>query len=145
MLMEQRTILLNLVHSVKFNYELEKSVGLHVELQPVYGVRDENPFVTQHRFTDIDFGSLYMGTFSSSFTIPDSWVPEKLPANTALYSPDRSISVKRMIEKTGNELKIQILVSINKESYPAGDYDAIRAFFKEMIVMLDEPILFPVK
>ena len=135
----------NLVHSVKFNYELKKSGGYYMLNYNLFTGFDENPFVTQHRFTDIDFGSLYQGTFRSSITIPDSWVPEKLPANTALYSPDRSISVKRMIEKTGNELKIQILVSINKESYPAVDYDAIRAFFKEMIVLLDEPILFPVK
>jgi hypothetical protein len=135
----------NLVHSVKFNYELKKSGGYYMLNYNLFTGFDENPFVTQHRFTDIDFGSLYIGTFSSTITIPDSWKPEKLPANTALYSPDRSISCKRMIEKNGNELKIQILVSINKESYPAGDYDAIRAFFKDMIALLDEPILFPVK
>jgi hypothetical protein len=140
-----RTDSSGLIQKIKFNYDLKKSGNYFLLNYNLFSAFTENPFITQHRFTDIDFGAQYNSVFNAQFSFPSNWTPEKLPANKAIYYADRSMVFKRSMEKTGNQIKINILFSINKESYTADEYENIKAFFKEMMDLLEEPILFSSK
>ncbi|HET7896028.1 MAG TPA: hypothetical protein VFL47_00110, partial [Flavisolibacter sp.] len=102
---------------------------------------DENPFVTQYRFTDIDFGTKYNGVVTASIMLPESFTIETLPANKKLVSVDRSMSVSRQLQKEDHMISLRFAIAINRERYAADEYEVIKSFYKEMIDLLNEPIL----
>lgn len=132
---------LAMVNQLKFHYELKKAGGYHLMTTNLFTGLNENPFTTQHRFTDIDFGTKYHGTLMGQFTLPPSLVPEALPSNKLLVSPDKSLSMRRFYELKGQELNLRVEIFINNESYPSADYDMLKEFYKQMIALLNEPIL----
>lgn len=134
-----------LVQTLKYSSTLKKSGGYYLVNYNLFTGFNENPFITQQRFTDIDFGARYLASVAGTFTYPPSWVPEQLPANKTLVSPDRTMSVSRAMQKDGNTINVLLSVKINKESYSAEEYDMVKAFFSQMTDLFNEPILFKAK
>lgn len=130
-----------LKQSLSFHYDLKKSGGYYLLNTNLFTGLTENPFITQYRFTDIDFGSKYNGTVYGIYSLPSSLTTETLPANKKLVSPDRSMSVSRIFEKSDNQIQARYTIEINREMYDAEEYESVKAFFKEMIDLLNEPIL----
>ena len=134
-----------MVNQLKFHYELKKAGGYHLLTTNLFTGFNENPFITEHRFTDIDFGTKYQGTLIGNFTLPASFIPENLPANKALVSPDQSLSVRRIMEFKDQQLSVRVEIAINNESYLSADYEMIKEFYKQMIGLLNEPVLLKTK
>ena len=130
-----------LKQSLTFHYDLKKSGGYYLLNTNLFTGLTENPFITQYRFTNIDFASRYNGTIYGSYFLPESLTIESLPANKKLVSPDRSMSVSRLFEKKDNQIQSRFTIEINRELYDAEEYESVKAFFKEMIDLLNEPLL----
>jgi transglutaminase-like putative cysteine protease len=130
-----------LQEEVKFHYNLKQAGGYYLLSANLFTGLSENPFITQYRFTDIDFGSKYRGSVVAHFALPSAFTTETLPPNKKLVSPDRSMSITRTIEKGDNEIGINYLIEINREKYLAEEYEMVKAFFGEMINLLNEPVL----
>lgn len=127
--------------AVDFHFDLKKSGGYYLLSPNLFTGLNENPFITQYRFTDIDFGSKYSGVVTANIQLPESFAVEALPTNKKLVSQDRSMMVSRLLEKTDNQISLRYNMEINRERFAAVEYETVKAFFKEMIDLLNEPIL----
>ena len=130
-----------LKEDVRFHYDLKKSGGYYLLNYNLFTGLTENPFITQYRFTDIDFGTKYSLVLSGNYTLPSSLIAETLPVNKKIVSPDRTMSVSRYVEKADNRISVKILMEINQEKYVADDYEMVKAVFKEAVNLLNEPVL----
>ncbi|MGZ5135893.1 MAG: transglutaminase-like domain-containing protein, partial [Flavitalea sp.] len=135
----------DLKHQLKFHYDLKKAGGYYLLNYNLFTGLEENPFSTEHRFSDIDMGTKALTTLVGSFELPSSLIPESLPANKTLVSPDKSLSVSRIMEKSGNLLNLRINIAINRESFAASEYEMVKEFYHQMITLLNEPILLKTK
>jgi hypothetical protein len=127
--------------TVNYHYSLKKAGAYYLLSANLFTGLIENPFITQYRFTDIDFGSKYSTTVSASFTLPPSFTTEPLPQNKKLVSPDRAMSVSRLVQKKDNVIDFRFVIQIDKEMFKADEYETVRAFFNEMVDLLNEPVL----
>lgn len=124
-----------------FHFDLKKTGGYYLLNYNLFTGLNENPFITQYRFTDIDFGSKYHATLLGSFFLPTSLATEALPANKKMVSPDYTMAVSRVMEKSESQINVKVIIEINREKYAADEYEDVKLFFKEMVNMLNEPIL----
>ncbi|GAA4737762.1 DUF3857 and transglutaminase domain-containing protein [Flavisolibacter ginsenosidimutans] len=124
-----------------FHYALKKSGDYYLLNANLFTGFAENPFTTQYRFTDIDFGAKFSSTVTGTFELPANFTTEPLPQNKKLVSPDRSMSISRIIEKRDNILYFKLIILIDREAYKADEYDTVKAFFNEMVDLLNEPVL----
>ena len=134
-----------LQQDLKFTINLKKTGGYYLLDYNLFTGLQENPFITQYRFTDIDFGTKYNLILVGSFALPANLTTETLPANKKIISIDRSMSASRIFEKVGNTVHLRVYVDINREKYFSDEYEDVKGFFKEMVDLLNEPVLLKVK
>ena len=130
-----------LQQDISFHCNLKKSGGFYLLNYNLFTGFNENPFITQYRFTDIDFGTKYSCTLIGNFALPDGFSAEALPANKMLVSPDKTLSVIRQMQLFGNMLSVKAVIEIKRELYEADEYNDVKLFFREMVELLNEPVL----
>jgi hypothetical protein len=135
----------SLTEEVQFHFDLKKSGGYYLLNYNLFTGLTQNPFITQYRFTDIDFGAKYSLVLLGNFTIPSTFVVETLPASKKLVSPDRTMSIARFTEKNENGIGIKLVVEIDREKYAADEYEMVKTVFKEAVDLLNEPVLLKAK
>lgn len=134
-----------LKENVRFHYDLKKSGGYYLLNYNLFTGLTDNPFITQYRFTDIDFGTKYSMVLLGTFILPSALTAETLPANKKLVSPDRSMLVSRVMEKADNRILIKVELQIERERFAADEYEMVKAVFKEAVNLLNEPVLLKAK
>ncbi|RYZ61700.1 MAG: DUF3857 domain-containing protein [Chitinophagaceae bacterium] len=134
-----------LEQSIRFQTNLKKSGGYSLLEYNFFTGMQENPFITQYRFTDIDFGTKYTLSLVGNFTLPNNLAPESLPGNKKIVSVDKSMSASRFIEKADNAIRLRVTVEIDREKYFADEYLDVKGFFKEVTDLLNEPVLLKAK
>jgi len=103
----------------------------------------KNPFISDHRFSNINFG--YRRTFklTSSIQLPDGLVPDNLPKAVRMTTPDNSFLFTRKLayDSAFHIIDCNIYLAFNKSLFDAGDYDTLREVYKNIFAYLKEPIL----
>ena len=130
-----------LKHDVKYSYDLKKAGGYHLLQYNLFTGFNKNPFISDNRFSDIDFGVKYATTLAADFTLPSNLIIESLPKNKKLITPDRSMSVSRELQKVDNRVSILVRINFDRIRYTPEEYDMVRDFYKELLDLLNEPIL----
>ena len=128
-----------------YHYDLKKSGGYYLLSCNLFTGLTESPFITQYRFTDIDFGTKYSLMLVGTINLPPSLVPETLPANKKIVSPDRTLSFARVYEKKETGIEVKMTMEIDQEKYYAEEYEMVKAVFKTAVELLNEPILLKAK
>jgi len=136
---------LPLRHTAVFKYTPEKT-GDYVLLNcNMFSGFDANPFISDWRFSDIDFGCNYTCSINGTFTLPENLTPDALPKNIKLVIPDHSMTIIRQVHQNGNELQVGIQIDFTKTLYSADEYPDVQDFYKQMLIILNEPILLKAK
>ncbi|WP_345212372.1 DUF3857 domain-containing protein [Mucilaginibacter gynuensis] len=132
---------LPLVQNVNFSLDLTNSDDkyLYFKVNALTSL-EENPFVKENRFTDIDYGYRDNYTISGMYKIPAGYKPESLPQNASLTMPDGSMSFKRIVSLSDDNIIIRFTIDHLKTIYFKEDYPEFREFNKKMYEMLNEPI-----
>jgi hypothetical protein len=136
---------LPLNHNFKLNYALDKSGDYYLLNYNLFTGLDKNPFVTEHRFTNIDFGCANLCILTGNFHLPQNLVPESFPKNMKLVSPDKSMSVTRQIEMNDKTIQVMLKIDFSKTQYYADDYPMVQEFYKKMFDLLNEPVVLKTK
>jgi len=132
-------------HDAKLSYTLNKTGDYLLLNYNLFTGFNKNPFINEQRFTDINFGCEYNSVLSGTFTLPENLSPEALPKNLKMKTPDESMVLLRQVTQTANTLQIDIRISINKSEFGSDDYPGVQGFYKQMIDLLNEPIVLKVK
>jgi len=100
-----------------------------------------NPFVSEHRLTDVDFGYRDNYSITGTFKIPAGYKVEALPKSLALQMPDESIICRRFIAEEGGVIVARFVIDHKKSIYFKENYPEFHEFCKKMYEMLNEQII----
>lgn len=133
---------LPLTQKIDFNLDLAGSDENYIYLNPnLFTSLKTNPFLSEKRMTDIDFGYRQNYTISSVYKIPAGYKADALPKSVTIVMPDKSVSFKRLVAEQDGSIVVRYSINYNKISYPKDDYPDFHEFFKKMHEMLNEQII----
>lgn len=101
----------------------------------------KNPFISDIRFTNIDFGCLQSHTVLEYIDLPATMKIETLPKNIRMIMPDTSISFTRYMEVKDNKLRVKYEISTTHSVFTADDYEYVKNFYKKMAEIMNEQIV----
>lgn len=101
----------------------------------------KNPFISDIRFTNIDFGCLQSHTVLEYIDLPSTMKIETLPKNIRMIMPDTSISFMRYMEVKDNKLRVKYEINTTRSVFTADDYEYVKNFYKKMAEIMNEQIV----
>jgi len=133
---------LSLNQNFEFKYNLAEPDGGYIYFNPneFTGFHD-NPFLSETRFSDIDFGGLYNYSMNGYYKMPPAFKVNVLPKSVSLRMPDNSIVFKRVAAEQDGLVIVRYTIDYKKATFSRDDYPMIHQFFKKMYEMLNEPIV----
>jgi len=102
---------------------------------------EKNPFIADERSSDITYGVNQKYSLRGIFTIPAGYSFEELPKDIRMVMPDKSITMTRYMQATGNKISYSVVVEFNQPVYAVEDYPEFKEFYKKMVEMLEEQIV----
>ncbi|HEX5667243.1 MAG TPA: DUF3857 domain-containing protein [Chitinophagaceae bacterium] len=100
-----------------------------------------NPFLAENRSSDIFFGYNQKFLIRGGYNIPGDYVVEDLPKNVRMVTPDKSVDMTRIMQKTGNNVTYSIILDFKKPYYLIEEYKDFAEFYKQLNTVLNEPIV----
>ena len=135
-----------LTESFKLTSALNKSGNYYMLNYNLFTDIDKNPFVSDYRFSNIDFGCLRSCYLNETFTLPDNLAIESIPKSSILKTPDNSMMLSRIIEKDNNNIiHVVVKVDIKRSEFLSSEYEVVKDFYKQMVDFLSEPVVFKSK
>jgi hypothetical protein len=101
----------------------------------------KNPFISDIRFTNIDYGCLQSHTLLETIELPASLKVESLPKNIRMIMPDTSISLTRWLQVDKNILQVNYTITTTRSVFTADEYDYVRDFYKKMAGIMNEQVV----
>jgi hypothetical protein len=133
---------LPLTQTIDFTLDLPGTDEKYIYFNPnLFTSLHENPFISQDRVSDIDFGCSNTYSINGRYKIPAGYKIDALPKNMTLLMPDKSISFKRLAMEQEGYVIISYVINYKKSFYPESDYPTIYAYFKKMTEILNEQIV----
>ncbi len=127
----------------EFTGQLSSSGGyLLVPLNFIPGFK-KNPFISDHRFSNINFGYRRNITLTNSIQLPEGLVPDNLPKSVRMTTPDKNLLFTRKLsyDSAYHVIDCYFTLVFNYSLIDAGDYDTLKEFYKSLFAYLKEPIL----
>jgi hypothetical protein len=133
---------LPLTQKVDFSLDLPGSDENYIYLNPnLFTSLKANPFLSEKRMTNIDFGYLKNYSINGVYKIPAGYKVDALPKSISMVMPDKSMSFKRIVAEQDGSIVVRYNINYNKVEYSKDDYPDFHEFFKKMHEMLDEQIV----
>ena len=105
-----------------------------------FGEKD-NPFKTEERQYDVDFGAPREEFYQLSLTLPDGYKVEELPKTNRLQMPQNGMKFDYLIDVKGNTLSINTKLNIKQTSYTPDEYPLLKQFYAQMLAKMGEQIV----
>jgi hypothetical protein len=133
---------LPLTQNIDFNLDLPGTDDKYLYFTPnlftqLYG----NPFVSEKRASDIDFGFIHIYSINGRYKMPEGYKIESLPKSMFILIADKSISFRRIAGEQNGYILINYVISYKKSLYSKENYPDIYAYFKKMNEFLNEQIV----
>lgn len=132
---------LPLEQKVKFNCTLNHSGEYTYFPVNIFSGIHKNPFISEQRISDIEFGYLQDYTIVENFIIPEGYVIDAIPENITLTLPDKSIVFSRFMAANENKLNVRMTVEFKNSFYPVDLYEDFREFYKKLFSTLNEQVV----
>ena len=132
---------LPLEQKAQFTYTLDRSGDYRYFTVNLFSGLEKNPFISDERLSDIDFGYTQEYMIFGSYSVPQGYSFETLPENISMVMPDNSIVFNRSLQAEDNLLNVRITVSFKRSFYPVMSYPAFAAFYKKLFSKLNEQIV----
>ncbi len=100
-----------------------------------------NPFLSENRFSDIDFGYRDNYSVNGIYKIPNGYKIDALPKSVTIVMPDRSIIFKRTVAEDNGTIVIRYMLDHKKSLYFSEVYPDIKDFYKKMYEVLNEQVV----
>jgi hypothetical protein len=100
-----------------------------------------NPFITEKRQSDIDFGSKQEIRVGLKLEIPEGYEVESMPAPLVAKNSDSSFVFKRMTNADAQNVYFSQTFEIRQSRFKAEEYADIREFYKFIAGKMSEEII----
>jgi hypothetical protein len=133
---------LPLAQKVNFSLDLAGSDENYIYLNPnLFTPLKSNPFLSENRATDIDFGYQRSYSINGVFKEPAGYKVEALPKSISMVMPDKSVSFRRLVAEQDGTIVVRFVINYNQAEYSKDNYPDFHEFFKKMHEMLNEQII----
>ncbi len=133
---------LPLGQNIDFNLDLSGTDENYIYFNPnLFTSLHKNPFLSEERKSDIDFGYMDNLNLNSIYKIPAGYQVEALPKSAIMSTPDNSITFKRMMIAQDGNIVVRYSVIYKKTIFFKENYDDLHAFYKKMYELLNEQIV----
>jgi Domain of Unknown Function with PDB structure (DUF3857) len=133
---------LPLIQNLDFKLDLAGSDENYIYLNPnIFTSLKSNPFLSETRMTDIDFGYLRNYSINGVYKVPAGYKIDALPKSMTIIMPDKSVSFKRIVAEQDGSIVVRYSINYNKALYFKESYPDFHEFFKKMQEMLNEQIV----
>lgn len=138
---------LSLQHNFNFATSLVNSGDYRFIPMTLFSGFESNPFVSNKRFSDINFGFKRFISSTTYIQIPPDFTVDVLPKSTRLTNPDNTVDFVREIvmDQASRKLLIRIKMNFKKSFYSVEEYDTIKEFYKKMFELLNEQVVLKTK
>jgi hypothetical protein len=127
-----------------FNFKLDMTGfdGDYIYFSPnLFTGLDVNPFISDTRFSDIDFIYLNRYLINGRYKIPEGYKVDVLPKSQTIVMADNSISFKRTVGEMEGAVIVNYKIGFGKAKYNRDEYKSLHDFYKQMYEMLNEQIV----
>jgi hypothetical protein len=133
---------LPLTQIIAFKLDLTGSDGTYIYFTPnLFSSLHNNPFLSENRYTNIDFGYRNNVIVTGTYKIPPGYKTDALPKSVSMVMPDKSIIIKRVVAAEDGGITIRYSVDYKKSYYFKEDYPDLHEFYKRMQELLNEQIV----
>jgi hypothetical protein len=133
---------LPLTQKIRFNYKQANTDANYIYLNTSsFSFMGENPFISEDRYSDIDFGFRSNLSLNCIYKLPAELKVDALPQSVTIKMPDQSIIFKRMVAQEDGAIIVRLTLDHKKAIYVSQEYPAIHDFYKKMYEMLNEQIV----
>ena len=104
---------------------------------------EKNPFTSDNRFSNINFGYKKMINTYASITLPQGYDIDALPKPVKMTTPDNDIVFKRSVtyDKESNSVVCMFVFDFKKSLYTVDEYDILQQVYKKIFEFLKEPVV----
>ncbi len=114
--------------------ETAEALGDLIYFNPVFSETfKENPFKTETRFYPVDYGSQTAHTYIANIEIPEGYVIDEMPENTALALPNRAGVFRYSVTKNGSTIQLVSSISIQQTEFNSEEYPGLREFYNKIV------------
>ncbi|MGZ3752202.1 MAG: hypothetical protein ACXVAU_13050, partial [Mucilaginibacter sp.] len=133
---------LPLVQNIEFNMDLTGSDETYIYFKPsLFTANGVNPFLSENRVTDVDYGYRQNLLINGSFKIPAGYKSDALPKSASMTMPDQSITFRRIVGEQDGTIVVRYLLDFKKSIFLKETYPDLYDFYKKMYEMLNEQIV----
>jgi hypothetical protein len=100
-----------------------------------------NPFLSESRVTDIDFGYRDNYSITGVFKLPPGYKIDALPKSISMMIPDKSVVFRRLVAEQDGSIMIRLNIDFKQSLYFKENYPEFHEFYKKMYEMLNEQIV----
>lgn len=128
--------------SINFNLDLTGSDDNYIYFNSnLFTDLNKNPFLSENRTTDIDFGYRDNYNVTGIFKLPAGYKVDAMPKSVSMAMPDNSITFKRIVAEQDGSLMVRLTIDQKKTIFFKEDYPEFHEFWKKMFEMLNEQIV----
>ena len=133
---------LALTQNFNFNLDLQSGDDGYIYFKPNYFAKEfENDFLSEHRYTDIDFGYLGNYALNGTYKIPVGYKVDAMPKSISMALPDNGIIFKRLVAEQDGSILVRYTLTYKKNLFFKEDYGDFHEFFKKMTELFNEQVV----
>jgi hypothetical protein len=133
---------LGMAETADFTLNLSASDERYIYFNPnMFSSLGDNPFLSENRFSDIDFLFKNKYVIAGRYIIPNGYKADVLPANHIIISRDKSISFERIAGVQDNAVQLRYVITRTKILYNKEEYPTLHEFYKQLYELLNEQIV----
>ncbi|MEO6550459.1 MAG: DUF3857 domain-containing protein [Ferruginibacter sp.] len=103
---------------------------------------DSNPFLGDHRFSNINFGYRRLINLMLLVKIPANYIVDEVPKSIKLSDPDKEMIFTRQIEPLKDHtLRCMIQFEFKKSLFETYQYPVLKEIYQKMFQYLKEPVV----
>ena len=133
---------LPLTQNFNFSLDLTGSDENYIYVKPnLFANEYSGVFLSEHRYSDVDFGYLNNKTVSGSYKIPAGYKVDALPKSISIALPGNGIIFKRLVAEQEGTVVVRYTLIFKKSIFFKEDYPDFHEFFKKMEELLNEQVV----
>ncbi len=132
---------LPLEQKIKFSSALSSSGDYKYFSVNLFSDLENNPFISDKRISDVDFGVHQDYTIFGNYSIPPEFSFDGIPENISLTTSDNSIVFTRSMVVESNLLNVRMTLEFKRSFYPASFYADFKEFYKKLFDKLNEQVV----
>jgi hypothetical protein len=117
-------------------------IGDKIMFKPLlFEVMEKNSYTLEERKYPVNYNYPISEQYLFTYTIPEGYSVESLPASSVIKLPDNSISASYNVQVLGNKITVAYRFNINKILFLPEEYSNVRSLYDQLVKKHSEQVI----